>query len=264
MSAFKKVLWVGKTLIFCSALGWPLLAAGQAGGVSRSEEAAQLLTLANQTRASEGAGVLQWDPALAAAALKHCQRMAVEGPIAHLYSGELTLTERAAQQGAHFALIEENVAMGPTAAVIHDSWMHSPGHRKNLLAPDVDRVGIAVVASHGSLYAVADYAHGVQSLDAAQVEAQIAAMIAARGVHAASGTAEARAACSTDRGLPQSAGGVAPGFVMRWQGTDLHQLPEALVKRLASGSYHQAAVGSCPARGTEGSFTLYRLAVLLY
>jgi hypothetical protein len=41
-------------------------------------------------------------------------------------------------------------------------------------------------------------------------------------------------------------------------------LPEALVKRLASGSYHQAAVGSCPARGTEGSFTLYRLAVLLY
>ena len=32
-----------------------------------------------------------------------------------------------------------------------------PGHRTNLLNPEVDRVGVAVVATRGVLYAVADY-----------------------------------------------------------------------------------------------------------
>ena len=51
---------------------------------------------------------------------------------------------------------------------------------------------------------------------------------------------------------------------MRWQDADLTQLPQALAERLASGNYRQAAVGSCPAQITEGSFTAYRVAVLLY
>ena len=40
--------------------------------------------------------------------------------------------------------------------------MHSPGHRSNLLSPDVDHVGVAVVAARGVLYAVADYSRAVQ------------------------------------------------------------------------------------------------------
>ena len=75
-----------------------------------------------------------------------------------------TCAERAGQAGAHFSLIEENVAVGPTPAAIHDGWMHSPGHRTNLLNPEVDRVGIAVVASRGELYAVADYARECAAL----------------------------------------------------------------------------------------------------
>ena len=35
---------------------------------------------------------------------------------------------------------------------------------------------------------------------------------------------------------------------MRWQNSDLSQLPQALVKQLASGNYRQAAIGSCPAQ----------------
>jgi hypothetical protein len=51
---------------------------------------------------------------------------------------------------------------------------------------------------------------------------------------------------------------------MRWQSGDLTQLPKALADRLASGNYRQAAVGSCPAQGSQGSFTAYRAAVILY
>ncbi|MGB7266889.1 MAG: CAP domain-containing protein, partial [Terracidiphilus sp.] len=106
----------------------------------------QIFALANEARAQAGVGRLQWDPALADAALQHCRRMAQEGPIAHRYGGEADLSGRAAQAGAHFSVIEENVAVGPSADAIHEEWMHSPGHRQNLLSPDVDRVGVAVVA----------------------------------------------------------------------------------------------------------------------
>jgi len=219
----------------------------------------QILALANRARAEAGVGRLEWDPALAAAALYHCRRMAAEGPIAHRYGGEADLAERAGQAGAHFDLIEENVAVGPSAATIHEEWMHSPGHRSNLLSPDVNRVGVAVVESRGVLYAVADYSRVVQSLNASQVEARVAGLVRRSEVAIVPDPSAARRACAADSGAPEGA-----GFIMRWQGTELSALPEALERRLASGQYRRAAVGSCAARGTNESFTAYRLAVVLY
>ena len=235
-----------------------------AGAGNMQAEAEEIRALANEARTQAGLGRLDWDPALAAAALAHCRRMAAEGPIAHQYSGEADLTRRTAEAGAHFSLIEENVAVGPSADAIHEAWMHSPGHRANLMSPDVDRVGVAVVAARGILYAVADYSRGVELLSAAQVEAQVAALVRVSGVAILSDPSVARAACATDEGMPRVEGREMPRFVMRWQAGDLTQLPQALVGKLASGDYRQAAVGSCPAQGVQGSFTAYRVAVILY
>jgi uncharacterized protein YkwD len=239
------------------------LAQAQASAQPRSiqPEAWQLLTLANQARTAAGAGPLRWDPALAVAARQHCLRMAAEGPIAHRYNNELDVSGRAAQAGAHFSLIEENVAIGPDPATIHDEWMHSPGHRTNLLNPAVDRVGMAVVASRGVLYAVADYSQDVPVLTPAQAEAAVAGLIRVGGVTVLSDPTVARAYCAQDHGPRGSA---RPGFIMLWQGADLTHLPQPLIKRLASGQYHQAAVGNCPPQEGEGSFTAYRFAALLY
>jgi uncharacterized protein YkwD len=253
------------------ALALPAVAAAQWNSPAPNEGSAglqgvseQIFALANQARAQAGVGPLEWDPALAEAALLHCQRMAAEGPIAHRYGGEPDLSARAAQAGAHFSVIEENVAVGTSAGAIHDEWMQSPGHRANLLSPDVDRMGVAVVAARGALYAVADYSRAVQQLNAAQVEARVAALIRVSGVAILRDPSVARAACAMDGGMPPTAGGAMPRFVMRWQAGDLDQLPQALVDKLASGNYRQAAVGSCPAQISEGSFTAYRVAVLLY
>ncbi len=257
-------------LVFIAAVSSIVFAQGQNGiatqrdGANLQPDAEQIFARANQARAQAGAGRLGWDPALAAAALYHCRRMVAEGPIAHRYGGEADLAGRAGQAGAHFDLIEENVAVGPSADRIHEEWMESPGHRTNLLNPEVNRVGVAVVASRGVLYAVADYSRAVESLSASQVEARVATLIKKSGVSIVSDSSLARRACASDGGLPGSAGGGSPGFVMRWQGADLTQLPKALVDRLATGQYNRAAVGSCPAQGLEGSFTAYRLAVLLY
>lgn len=226
--------------------------------------AEQLFALANQTRSRMGRGSLEWDQSLADAAMKHCQRMAVEGPLSHRYNGELDLTARAAQAGAHFSLIEENIAIGPYPATIHQEWMNSQGHRENLLNPDIDRIGVAVISARGVLYAVADYSKGVVQKNQAQVESTIGSMIRARGVALVSDPRLARAACAADHGAPRGPNGEEPGFVMRWQDSDLSHLPSALEQRLSSGQYRRAAVGSCEAHNTEGAFTTYRLAVLLY
>lgn len=224
-------------------------------------QAEQLMELANQSRAQAGAAPLNWDPALAQAALAHCARMVAEGPIAHRYNGELDVAGRAAQAGAHFSLIEENVAVGPDASAIHEEWMHSPGHRTNLLNPQVNRVGIAVLASRGVLYAVADYSSAVRSLSPFQVEASIGNLIRPSGLIVLADPSIARSYCATDRG---PAGAPRPGFIMLWQGSDLTHLPQQLVDRLSSGQYHRAAIGNCPAQSDQSAFTAYRIAVLLY
>jgi uncharacterized protein YkwD len=226
-------------------------------------EATQLVALANRARAQAGAPPLHWDSALADAARKHTLRMAAEGPIAHRYPGELDVSERAGHAGAHFDLLEENVAVASTPEAIHDGWMHSKEHRDNLLNPEVDRVGIAVVQKRGVLYATADYSRGVRAFSNSQAEEQVADLIRRSGLKVAP-SSFARAACEMTSGFPNSAGGAEPGLVVRWQDSDLSHLPKGLVDNLASGSYHEAAVGSCEPKGVEGTFTVYRIAVLLY
>jgi uncharacterized protein YkwD len=228
-------------------------------------EARQLLQLANRSRVQSGAAPLKWDAALAAAARQHCLRMAAEGlQLSHQYPGEPDVSERAKQAGARFSLIEENVAMAADPTAIHNAWLNSPHHRENLMNPDVDRVGIAVVAGRYGLYAVADYERAVPVLTQSEVEDSISGLLQASGVNLLPDAAPARAACATDSGMPHSSSGPQPRFVMRWQGADLTRLPQDLVDRLASGMYRRAAVGSCPTQGHEGAFTAYRIAVLLY
>jgi hypothetical protein len=255
--------------LVCLAMLSPLLLAQTYAGSdthdgalpSMPNQAAQLFALANQTRSSQGLKTLTWDPALAAGALQHCMRMAKEGSISHRYRGEPDVTERAAHAGAHFSLIEENVAVGPYAAGIHEGWMNSPEHRANLLSSGIDRVGIAVVQRGQALYAVADYAHGQPVLTQAQVEATVAAMLRARGLQILRDASQARAYCASSGSFR---GKNMPDLAMRWQNADVTALPPDLVKRIASGAYSNAAVGTCPAQGVDGGFTEYRAAVLLY
>ena len=260
-----------KCVVLCLVMAATVLLAAQDAAVQSARQgqamdsmARELFALANRARAAEGSGPLSWDPALAAAALKHCQMMAAEGPISHRYGGEAGLAERTGEAGAHFSLIEENVALGSSAATIHDGWMNSPDHRENLLNPKVDRVGIAVVGIRGVFYAVADYERAVQVMTQADLEAAIAKLLRAGGLSILKDSRDARAVCELDRGLPRTLAGPQPGLVTRWQDSNLNHLPQSLADKVAQGEYRQAAVGSCPARDAEGSFTAYRVAVLLY
>jgi len=253
------VVWMS---LVCVGMG-PVYAQ-KGSGRSAADAAEQLFAMANQARARAGAPPLAWDPALAAAARKHCERMVAEGPIEHQYRGEADLSERASVAGAHFGLIEENIALGPYPAEIHEGWMNSPGHRRNMLNPDVDMVGIAVIARGGSMYAVEDFSKGVAVLTRSQVEAKVSGLIHTSGLAIRPDPRDARAACDLNHGMPSTPKERQPGFIMRWQSADLGRLPQALVDRLGSREYRIASVGACSPQGDQTAFTQYRVAVLLY
>jgi uncharacterized protein YkwD len=105
----------------------------------------ELFDDANRERSTRGLPLLRWDAELAEAARLHALRMAQQNALSHQFAGEPELAPRLRQSGAHFSAAAENVAEGPTPARIHDGWMKSPGHRENLLDPQLNSLGIAVV-----------------------------------------------------------------------------------------------------------------------
>jgi hypothetical protein len=234
------------------------LVAGTCAAQNVSEQ--YLLAAANQDRAAHGLGALRLDANLGVAARQHALEMVRHGNISHQFEGEADLAARAGQAGAHFSLVTENVAEAQNSSQIHDLWMHSPGHRANLLDDKVDSIGISVIQDRGQLYAVEDFARTVARVPLAQQESTVGGLIGATGVSVAPTTAAARQTCAMATGY---AGGRQPWFVMRYTSADLGRLPEELTSRLQTGKYHEAEVGAC-VTGKQGPFTSYSLAVLLY
>lgn len=223
-----------------------------------------LLAAANQDRVARGLKPLRLDPTLAQAALAHAREMAAHRNISHQFPGEPKLSERGANAGVHFSLISENVAEAPVAAMIHDLWMHSEGHRKNLLDPGVDAVGISVIVRDHEYYAVEDFANIVQPLSFNAQESAVASLLAKSGMQIANGKVmseqDARQTCSMPAGY---VGSRQPWYIMRYTAHSIAQLPAQLQSRLSTGKYHQAVVGAC-SEGASTPFTAYNIAVLLY
>lgn len=148
------------------------------GAVSESAAAEQeLFRMINRDRAQAGVPELQWNEWLAQAARKHAEEMARRGRLSHQFEGEPGLRDRIVATSLRFSASAENVALGPNAAEIQDGWMHSPGHRANILEPKYNAIGVAVVRSGEELYAVTDFAHGVPSLSASDLEDAVATAI---------------------------------------------------------------------------------------
>jgi uncharacterized protein YkwD len=224
------------------------------------QDALLLFNAANRERAQQNAPQLKWDATLTRAAAYHASQMASRGEISHQFAGEPDLSARGSGAGAHFSLIAENVAEAPSAARVHAAWMLSKGHRENILDPNVDSVGIAVVVRNGQRFAVQDFARTTQTLTLEQQEATVASLLDSIGLSLIPDTSDARSTCATSTGFH---GTNQPGFVMRYTTANLGTLPDQLSPRLTTGKYHQASVGACT-QGGKGPFSTYRIAILLY
>lgn len=225
-----------------------------------------LLRLANEERAARGLPGLRWDGALAQAAEAHLEWMMQEqsassGELLHQYRGERDLTARAAEAGARFSTVSENLgARGESPLRLEQKWMSTAVHRATLLDPELNVVGIAVAERDGLLYAVEDFGRYVPVERNADIEREVARRLQARGIGTAPATSneDARRTC----GMATGAAG-EPKLVVQWDGANPAVLPDALLQELATGRYRTAAVGVCAGR-QGGAFTTYHVAVLLY
>jgi uncharacterized protein YkwD len=228
-------------------------------GASPDEQS--LLELANQSRAQHNLPPLRWDNSLASAAHAHVQWV-VRNPdeLLHQYPGEPDLITRGANAGARFGTISENIGgHAENPAALHQIWMTTPTHRANLLDPNLNLAGIAVVENQGLLFAVEDFARDVPALTPEAIEHQVAKLLQARGFPPAASNEDARKTCAMARG--QSG---VPKLVIQWDGSDISHLPDTVLQQLDKTKYTSAAVGACPGKQPDQQFTTYHIVVLLY
>jgi hypothetical protein len=238
--------------------GTATAASGAAAHPARTPET-MLLEAANRERAAAGLPPFHWDTSLATSARRHAELMAQRKTLSHQFPGESALQDRATHSGARFSVIAENVAEGPTVLGLHTQWMNSPPHRANILADDMNAVGIAIVQSGNMLFAVQDFAEAIPALNLEAQEMQVATLLSSRGLRMVKETSDARKTCDMDRGFA----GTRPSSVLRYETTDLSRFPEDIDQKVQSRKYHSAAIGACDAGGSSG-FTRFRIAILLF
>ncbi|MGH9179255.1 MAG: CAP domain-containing protein, partial [Acidimicrobiales bacterium] len=139
MTRTRKVL--GAVVVAFLALS--LMAIQPAGADTVSDEAAFLAKL-NDLRGSRGARALETDSALALVARTWSAAMASKGAISHNPAlGSLAPD--------NWSRLGENVGMGMDVQGLHDAFVNSAAHFKNMVDGGFDAVGIGVVHGNGGM-----------------------------------------------------------------------------------------------------------------
>jgi uncharacterized protein YkwD len=116
------------------------------GSVQNADPATQALDLINKERTKAGCQPLVMQPQLMAAATGFAHDMAEQNFMAHEGRDGSTLSSRVHATGYRGGFLGENIAGGQTSAwQVVDSWMHSKGHRANILTCAFNVTGIAMV-----------------------------------------------------------------------------------------------------------------------
>jgi uncharacterized protein YkwD len=118
----------------------------------------ELFGAVNEARQRQGLAPLRWNDSLAGAARRHAGVMAEHGSAQHGFEGELNLSARVKETGAHFVWLSENVTQGPRTEFVHGQFMKSASHRANILDADMNSIGVGVVEFGGQLFVVEDFA----------------------------------------------------------------------------------------------------------
>src|SRR6202140_918266 len=138
----------------------------------------QLLALANQSRQQAGAPPLTIDSGLSQAARIHAQAMREARQLSHQFDGEPSLPDRlAATTQLQLEKGGENVALDDDAEHGPEHLMLSAPHRRNLLNPAYNVVGLGVVRSGDRLYIVQDFGSALPKYSPAEVKQYVAAAV---------------------------------------------------------------------------------------
>ncbi len=117
----------------------------------------QIIELTNEFRSTHKRGSITTNPVLDKAAERYAEFLAKSGKFAHDADGKKP-ADRVKIAGYRFCQVAENLASAldsrgfeskALALQMVEGWINSPGHRKNLLAPHVNEIGVGVARVPG-------------------------------------------------------------------------------------------------------------------
>src|ERR1700730_12420404 len=220
----------------------------------------QLLDLANQSRQQAGAPPLTIDSGLSQAARIHAQAMREARQLLHQFTGEPSLPDRlAATTQLQLEQEGENVALDYDAEHGHEHLMLSAPHRRNLLNPAYNVVGLGVVRSGDRLYIVQDFGSALPKYSPAEVKQYVAAAVNEARRQARQPNLQLRkwlgaddAACSmaqVDKLGTTSALKLAESFnVLTYTSPHPPTLPARAARVVAGRSLRSFSIGACYGR----------------
>ena len=127
-----------------------------------------LFGLVNKEREKLGFPALKYSPDLSTLARKHSQDMADRQKLSHLSSAGKSYTQRLVDAEFYLISAGENVAFSETFVpeIIHQSFMASPGHKKNIFEPTYDQVGIGVISvEEKGYYITQDFLQSLEPME---------------------------------------------------------------------------------------------------
>lgn len=114
---------------------------------------AAVLERINEVREARDLPAVALEVRLGTAAQSHARDMASTGRLEHTGDAGETLEDRLRGSGYAYVQAAENIAAGqPSPAALIDDWLASPGHRENLLDPNVSEIGLGYAFRPGDAY----------------------------------------------------------------------------------------------------------------
>jgi uncharacterized protein YkwD len=134
-------------LVVAVALAAPVSLLAETRSRQRTGMAQAVVDAMNVERAAHGLPALRIDEKLSIAASDRIYDMFDKHYFAHRSPDGIQPWNWVELRGYNYREVGENLAVGyETAEGVVDSWMHSPGHRANVLKRAFDDVGVAVAA----------------------------------------------------------------------------------------------------------------------
>jgi uncharacterized protein YkwD len=232
----------------------------------------QLFDLVNSERQKAGAPRLEWSSKLAQAALAHSKLLDEHQDLSHQFAGEPPLQERVGATGLRFNSVAENVAEAPDLETAHKGLMNSPGHRANILNPDYNAVGIAIVQHGSQLFVTQDFARVLASYTEKQFQNEMISSInrtrRAGKLHPLEIVSDPRlrkAACNQDMNTDRMIQGL-PGAtrLVVFSQSEPGPFPSDLRQAIADAKLNRMGIGVCLQTGGKNGFSHFWVVAAFY
>ena len=246
-----------------------------APGKFDTDAEAELFGLINQTRSEHGLSPLTVDSRLTQAARKHTSLMVQHSQLSHQFAGEPPVQVRFSDENIPSDHEGENVGLNQDVDAAHQAFMDSPPHRRSILDPDFNVVGIGVLRSGENIYVTEDFAHRLPMYSEPEAEAVLQGAVEKVTKSHELPTPERKSqpqlrqmACnmalndSLDSHDPAKLPGVSEVFV--WTAGDPANIPAGVEKRLSQRLPSGYALGVCfaPSVGHPGG--VYWIVMVTY